>query len=111
MLLAIIWGTTLALGFAALGVYLRDAILAAPVITLGLIFISPLYVAPESGGLLGLALKLNPLTISMDLVLNGLAWIPEHSLYFVVGVGSSILALWIAAVAFRRMSANFADYI
>src|SRR5664280_2028514 len=71
LLLAIVWGTTLGLALAALGVYLRDAILAAPVITMALIFISPLYIDPESGGLLGILLKLNPLTIPMDLILYG----------------------------------------
>ncbi len=54
LLLAIVWGTALGLAFAALGVYLRDAILAAPVITMALIFVSPLYLNPEGGGLLGL---------------------------------------------------------
>src|SRR5664280_816630 len=71
LLLAIVWGTALGLALAALGVYLRDAILAAPVITMALIFISPLYIDPESGGLLGILLKLNPLTIPMDLILYG----------------------------------------
>jgi ABC-type polysaccharide/polyol phosphate export permease len=111
LLLAIVWGTTLALAFAALGVYLRDAILAAPIITLGLIFVSPLYVAPETGGLLGLALKLNPLTVSMDLVLSGMSWIPDHVLHFGVGVIGSFVALWLAADLFRRLSANFSDYV
>jgi len=111
LLLAIIWGTTLGLGFAALGVYLRDAILAAPVITLGMIFVSPLYVDPQQGGLLGPALNLNPLTVSMDLVLYGMRWIPDHPVHFLVGVVASFVALWLTAFAFRRMSANFADYI
>ena len=111
LLLAIIWGTALGLGFAALGVYLRDAILAAPVITLAMIFVSPLYVDPESGGLLGFALKLNPLTVSMDLIIYGLHWIPEHPVHFVVVVASSFLAMWVTAIVFRRASANFADYI
>jgi ABC-type polysaccharide/polyol phosphate export permease len=111
LLLAIIWGTTLALAFAALGVYLRDAILAAPIITLALIFVSPLYVDPDSGGLLGVALKLNPLTVSMDLILGGMAWIPDHSAYFAIGMISAFVALWFAAELFRRLSANFADYV
>ncbi|HYK94605.1 MAG TPA: ABC transporter permease [Candidatus Dormibacteraeota bacterium] len=109
--LAIIWGTTLALAFSAIGVYLRDAILAAPVITLGIIFVSPLYVDPSQGGLLGLALKLNPLTVSMDLVLSGGPWIVAHPIHFLSGVVSSFASLWLAATLFRRMAANFADYI
>ena len=111
LLLAIVWGTTLALGFAALGVYLRDAILAAPVITLGLIFASPLYVNAQQGGLLPLLINLNPLTVSMNLVLFGGDWIQQHPLHFVVEVTLSFVGLWGAAIAFRRMSANFADYI
>ncbi len=111
LLLAIVWGTTLGLAFAALGVYLRDAILAAPVITMALIFMSPLYMNPDGGGLLGLALKFNPLTISMDLILYGMRWIPDHPVHAVVGLVSAFLALWVAAIVFRRTSANFADYI
>jgi ABC-type polysaccharide/polyol phosphate export permease len=111
LLLAIVWGTTLGLAFAALGVYLRDAILAAPVITLALIFVSPLYLDPASGGIIGLLLKLNPLTISMDLVLYGLQWIPDHPVHAVVGIAASFVCLWAAAFIFRRTSANFADYV
>lgn len=111
LLLAIIWGTTLGLGLAALGVYLRDAILAAPIITLGMIFISPLYIDPSTEGILGLAVKLNPLTVSMDLVLYGMNWIPDHSVHFSVGVVSSFVALWLAADLFRRLSPNFSDYL
>jgi ABC-type polysaccharide/polyol phosphate export permease len=111
LLLAIVWGTSLGLAFAALGVYLRDAILAAPVISMALIFVSPLYLDPQSGGLLGLLLKLNPVTISMDLVLYGMNWIPDHPAHAIVGVVAAIVALWAAAVVFRRTSANFADYL
>jgi ABC-type polysaccharide/polyol phosphate export permease len=111
LLLAIVWGTTLGLAFAALGVYLRDAILAAPVITMALIFMSPLYMNPEGGGLLGLALKFNPLTISMDLILYGMRWIPDHPVHAAVGLASAFFALWLAAIVFRRTSANFGDYI
>jgi ABC-type polysaccharide/polyol phosphate export permease len=111
LVLAIIWGTTLALAFAALGVYLRDAILAAPIITLGLIFVSPLYIDPEAGGILGLAVRANPLSVSMSLVLSGLGWIPGHVTYFAIGVVGSFVALWLAADLFRRLSANFADYV
>ncbi len=111
LLLAIVWGTTLGLAFAALGVYLRDAILAAPVITLAIIFVSPLYLDPNSGGLIGLALKVNPLTISMDLIIYGMRWIPDHPVHAIIGLVSSFLALWVAALMFRRTSANFADYI
>lgn len=111
LLLAIIWGTMLGLAFSALGIYLRDAILAAPIITLGMIFVSPLYVDPGSEGILGLALKLNPLTVSMDLVLYGMGWISDHPAHFVVGLLLSVAALWAAALGFRRLSANFADYV
>ncbi|MDR3638985.1 MAG: ABC transporter permease [Isosphaeraceae bacterium] len=111
LLLAIVWGTALGLGFAALGVYLRDAILAAPVITMALVFISPLYVDPESGGLFGILLKLNPLTIPMDLILYRVGWISDHQVHAVVGVVSAFIALWAAAIVFRRTSANFADYL
>ena len=111
LLLAIIWGTTLALGFAAMGVYLRDAILAAPIITLGMIFVSPLYIDPQAGGLLGLAVRLNPLTVSMNLILFGSQWIAQHPIHFLVGLASAFVALWFAAIWFRRLSANFADYI
>ena len=111
LLLAIVWGTTLGLALAALGVYLRDAILAAPVITLAMIFVSPLYIDPARGGPLGLALKLNPLTISMDLVLYGMRWLPAHPVHAAAGLVLSFLALWAAAIVFRRASANFADYI
>jgi ABC-type polysaccharide/polyol phosphate export permease len=111
LILAVIWATTLALIFAGVGVYLRDAALAAPIITLGVIFVSPLYIDPETGGLLGLALKLNPLTVSMDLVLNGLGWISSHQLHFAIATALSLVALWVAGLAFHRMSAVFADYI
>jgi lipopolysaccharide transport system permease protein len=111
LVLAIIWGTTLALGFAAIGVYLRDAVLAAPVITLGLIFGSPLYVDTLQGGPLGLLVRLNPLTVPMNLVLFGPQWIGDNGTYFVAALVVSFLALWVAALTFRRMSANFADYI
>jgi ABC-type polysaccharide/polyol phosphate export permease len=111
LLLALVWGTALGLAFAALGVYLRDAILAAPVITMALIFMSPLYMNPEDGGLLGLALKFNPLTVSMDLILYGMRWIPDHAVHSAVGLVSAFLALWLAAIVFRRTSANFGDYI
>lgn len=111
LLLAIVWGTTLGLAFAGLGVYLRDAILAAPVITLAMIFVSPLYLNPEAGGFIGLALKLNPLTVSMDLVIYGMRWIPDHPVHAVVGLVSAFIALWAAAIVFRRTSASFADYL
>jgi ABC-type polysaccharide/polyol phosphate export permease len=111
LLLALVWGTALGLAFAALGVYLRDAILAAPVITMALIFISPLYINPESSGFFGLMLKLNPLTIPMDLILYGMVWISDHQVHAVVGVASAFVALWACAIVFRRTSANFADYI
>ena len=111
LLLAIVWGTALGLAFAALGVYLRDAILAAPVITMALVFISPLYVDPESGGLFGILLKLNPLTIPMDLILYRMGWISDHQVHAVVGVVSAFIALSAAAIVFRRTSANFADYL
>jgi ABC-type polysaccharide/polyol phosphate export permease len=108
---AVVWGTALGLAFAALGVYLRDAILAAPVITMAILFISPLYVAPEVGGLAGLLVKLNPLTVSMDIILYGLAWIPDHPVHAVVGLVAPFVALWAAAVVFRRASVTFADYV
>ena len=111
LLLAIVWGTTLGLAFGALGVYLRDAILAAPVISMALIFMSPLYINPESGGILGLLLKLNPVTIPMDLILYGMSWIPDHSVHAAVGVVLAFITLWAAAIVFRRTSANFADYL
>jgi ABC-type polysaccharide/polyol phosphate export permease len=111
LLLAIVWGTALGLAFAALGVYLRDAILAAPVITMALVFVSPLYVDPNSGGLFGIFLKLNPLTIPMDLILYGMGWISDHQVHAVVGVVSAFIALWVAAIVFRRTSPNFADYL
>ncbi len=111
LLVAIVWGTALGLAFAALGVYLRDAVLAAPVITMALIFMSPLYVDPDSGGILGLLLKLNPLTIPMDLILYGMSWIPDHPVHAMVGLISTFIVLWASAIVFRRTSANFADYI
>jgi ABC-type polysaccharide/polyol phosphate export permease len=111
LLLAIVWGTALGLALAALGVYVRDAILAAPIISMALIFVSPLYLAPEDTGLLGLLLKLNPVTISMDLILYGMSWIPDHPVHAAVGVVAAFLALWATAIVFRRTSANFADYL
>jgi len=111
LLLAVVWATTLSLALAAIGVYLRDAILAAPILTLGSIFVSPLYVPEDSDGLLGIALNLNPLTVPIDLVLHGLGWIPDHPVHFAIGVAAALAALWAAAQAFRRMSKNFADYI
>ncbi len=111
LLVAIVWGTAVGLALAALGVYLRDAILAAPVITLAIMFVSPLYVSPESGGLMGLAVKLNPVSVSMDLVLYGLRWITDHPAHAIVGLLGPLVALWLAALVFRRTSANFADYI
>lgn len=111
LVLAIVWGTALALAFAALGVYLRDAILAAPVISMAVLFISPLYVAPEVAGLAGAIVKLNPLTVSMDLILYGLGWIPDHVVHAVVGLVAPVIALWAAAMVFRRASVTFADYV
>jgi ABC-type polysaccharide/polyol phosphate export permease len=111
LLLSIVWGTTLALALAAVGVYLRDAILAAPILTLGVIFASPLYIPADSGGLLAVVLNLNPLTVPMNLVLHGLGWVSTNPVYFGIGLASAFVGLWIAAFAFRRLSANFADYI
>jgi ABC-type polysaccharide/polyol phosphate export permease len=111
LLLAIVWGTALGLALAALGVYVRDAILAAPIISMALIFVSPLFLDPASPGLFGLLLKLNPVTVSMDLILYGMGWIPDHPVHAVVGVVSAFIALWAAAIVFRRTSANFADYV
>jgi ABC-type polysaccharide/polyol phosphate export permease len=109
--LAVVWGTTLALALAATGVYLRDAILAAPILTLGAIFVSPLYIPQDSGGLTGVLLNLNPLTISMNLVLYGLGWISDNPGHFIFGVVAAALSLAASAHAFRRLSTNFADYI
>lgn len=109
--LALIWGTTLALGLAALGVYLRDAVLAAPIITLGIIFISPLYVDPEAGGLLAIPLALNPLTTSMNVVLHGLGWVSESGPAFAIAALGSLVALWLAAQLFRRLSTHFSDFV
>lgn len=109
--MAIVWGTTLALGFAALGVYLRDAILAAPVITLAVIFISPLYVDAAAGGLLGLAVGLNPLSVPMNVVLHGLDWIGANGSVFAIAAAGSLVALWLAAQLFRRLSPNFSDFV
>jgi lipopolysaccharide transport system permease protein len=109
--LAIVWGTTLALGLAAVGVYLRDAILAAPIMTLGAIFVSPLYVADDGSGLLSIALNLNPLTIPMNLVLHGLDWIELNPTRFGIGLVTALVAMAVAARLFRRLSSNFADYI
>jgi ABC-type polysaccharide/polyol phosphate export permease len=109
--IAIVWATTLALALAAIGVYLRDAILAAPILTLGAIFVSPLYISDESGLLATVLLALNPLTIPINLVLHGLGWIPAHPQHFVLGISLAFVALWAAARTFRRLSANFADYI
>jgi lipopolysaccharide transport system permease protein len=109
--MAIVWGTTLALGFAALGVYLRDAILAAPIITLAMIFISPLYINARGGGLLAIAVALNPLTASMEIVLNGLGWVLANGTAFTVASIGSFAALWMAAQLFRRLSANFSDFV
>jgi ABC-type polysaccharide/polyol phosphate export permease len=111
LLLAIVWGTTLALGFAALGVYLRDAILAAPILTLALIFISPLYLDPQAGGLIGFLVTLNPLSVSMSLVLDGFSWIGDHPMHTTTSIAASLAALWLAAHVFRRLAPNFADYV
>jgi ABC-type polysaccharide/polyol phosphate export permease len=111
LVITVIWGTTLALALAAIGVYVRDAILAAPILTLAAIFVSPLYVADDSGALAWMALNLNPLTIPIHLVLHGLGWIGEHQIHFLAGVAAALAALGIAAHAFRRLSSKFADYI
>ena len=47
----------------------------------------------------------------MDLILYGMRWFPDHPVHAVVGLVSSFLALWAAAIVFRRTSTNFADYI
>ena len=109
--LAVVWGTALGLVLSALGVYLRDAALAAPVITMGLTFVSPLYIDQNTHGLLGLVRDINPLTASMDLVLYGFRWIGDHPLHAAVGLAAPIVALWLAAAVFRRSSAEFADYV
>lgn len=109
--IAVVWATTLALALAAIGVYLRDAILAAPILTLGAIFVSPLYVSPSAGGLASLAVNLNPLTLPMNLVLSGLQWIPDNPVAFALGITAALVSLWLAATAFRRLSANFSDYV
>jgi ABC-type polysaccharide/polyol phosphate export permease len=111
LIVAVVWGAALALALAAIGVYLRDAILAAPILTLAVIFLSPLYISPDAGPLLQAAVGLNPLAIPMNLVLHGPGWISANAPYFLAGIGAALLALWIAARSFRRLSANFADYI
>lgn len=111
LVLAILWGTALGLAFASVGVYLRDAILAAPIITMGLTFVSPLYVDPNADGLFGFARNLNPLTVSMDLVIYGLRWIGDHPLHALYGFVGPFIGLWVAAWLFRRVSPSFADYV
>ena len=64
-----------------------------------------------AAGLLGLVVRLNPLTVSMNLVLSGPNWIADNPVYFFGEVALSLVALWVAALTFRRMSSNFADYI
>ena len=61
--LAIIWGTALGLALSAIGVYLRDAVLAAQSSPMGLTFVSPLYVDQTTSGLLASLVTLNPLTV------------------------------------------------
>ena len=111
LILAVIWGATLALALAALGVYVRDAILGAPIITLALIFISPLYVEPATGSLLSFAVAFNPLNASMNIVLHGLGWIGLNPAAFLASVAASFGALWLAGLFFRRLSPNFSDYV
>jgi ABC-2 type transport system permease protein len=109
--LAIIWGTALGLALSAIGVYLRDAVLAAPIITMGLTFVSPLYVDQTTSGLLASVVTLNPLTVPMNLVLFGPQWIADNSVYALIGFVVPFVALWLAAEMFRRSSADFADYL
>jgi ABC-type polysaccharide/polyol phosphate export permease len=111
LVLAILWGTALGLVFAAVGVYLRDAFYAAPLITMGFTFISPLYIGEGATGLAGFLRDLNPLSVSMELVLNGPRWIADHSVHSVVGFVAPFLALVLAAWLFRRLSPAFADYV
>jgi ABC-2 type transporter. len=109
--LAVVWGTSLGLAFAAVGVYVRDAVLAAPILTLGMIFISPLYLDPASGGLAGFLVRLNPLTLSMEFILKGLSTVAQSPVEIVLGVAGAIVSLWFASALFRRMSSGFADYV
>lgn len=109
--LAILWGTALGLFFGALGVYLRDAMYAAPLITMGLTFVSPLYISDTAGGIVGFVRNLNPLTVSMDLILFDLRWIGDHPWHALYGFVAPFVGLWVAAWLFRRGSAAFADYV
>ena len=109
--LAIVWGTSLALAFAAVGVYVRDAVLAAPILTLGMIFISPLYLDPAAGGVAGLLVRLNPLTVPMEFILQGLPIVAQSPTEIILGVVGAFVSLWVASALFRRLSGGFADYV
>jgi hypothetical protein len=78
---------------------------------MGLTFISPLYIGEGATGLAGFLRDLNPLSVSMELVLNGPRWIADHSVHSVVGFVAPFLALVLAAWLFRRLSPAFADYV
>ena len=108
---AVVWSTALGLAMSAVGVYLRDMTYLAPIITLGLTFVSPLYVDPHADGLFGLARNMNPLTVSMDLVVYGLGWIGQHPVHGLYGFVGPFVGLWLAAWLFRRVSPSFADYV
>lgn len=111
LLLAVVWATAIGLVMAAVGVYLRDMLYLAPIITLGLTFVSPLYVDPGADGWFGLARNVNPLTVSMNLVLQGLDWIAANPLHALYGFAGPFVALWAAAWFFRRASRLFADFV
>ena len=92
LVLAVMWATALALAFSAVGVYLRDAVFLAPIITLGLTFISPLYVDPKADGLMALGRDINPLTVSMHLILEGFGWLAAHPVHAVLGLLAAYVA-------------------
>jgi ABC-type polysaccharide/polyol phosphate export permease len=111
LILAMISGAAIGLMLATVGVYVRDAALAAPVISMYLTFVSPIFVASSASDILTVFVLLNPVTMPMSLVLFGPQWVTSYPVYAVLGVLTPIVALWLSAFVFRRTSASFADYV
>lgn len=102
----------LAIGLAALGCYLRDLQHIVPLLTSGLLFLSPVFyptaAAPKA---LRWMLELNPLTAPIELVRAAWFGDPFALGSAVLPLGATLLALAAAHWLFVRLRPGFADLV